>query len=248
MTKTRKRVFFPLLFLLLFIFLLSTPLAAFAQGNGAVKRTVRVAFPVMAGLMDYDQYGNRTGYTYEYLEEIAQYTGWDYEFVEVEGDTNERITKLMDMVEEGTVDLMGDTLFMEELNDIYDYSSYHYGQAETVLQVLNEKAGEYVINSLIDQPFRIAVRNLSGSSFDELKVFCETNRITPEYILCESTEVQLEALRNGKADMMLNKNMNYVPGVTTIASFAIKPFYFITTKGKNPELMDELNLALMSIA
>ncbi len=248
MGKTRKRVFFPLLFLILFIFLLSTPLAALAQDNGAVKRTVRVAFPVVAGLMDYDEYGNRTGYTYEYLEEIAQYTGWDYEFVEVEGDINERISKLMDMVEDGTIDLMGDTLFMEELNNIYDYSSYHYGQSETILQVLNEKVGEYVINSLVDQPFKIAVRNLSGSSFDELQVFCETNRISPEYILCESTEAQLEVLQNGSADMMLNKNMNYVPGVTTIASFAIKPFYFITTKGKNPELMDELNLALMSIA
>lgn len=248
MTKTRKRVLFPLLFLLSFIFLLSTSVAAFAQDKGAVKRTVRVAFPVQAGLMDYDEYGNRTGYTYEYLEEIAQYTGWDYEFVEVEGDINERLTKLMDMVEEGKVDLMGDTLFMEDLNNIYDYSSYHYGQSETILQVLNERVGEYVINSLIDQTFKIAVRNLSGSSFNELKVFCETNRITPEYILCESNEAQIEALQNGSADMMLNKNMNYVPGVTTMASFAIKPFYFITTKGKNPELMDELNLALMSIA
>ena len=137
MTKTRKRVLFPLLFLLSFIFLLSTPLAAFARDTGAVKRTVRVAFPVMEGLMDFDKYGNRTGYTYEYLEEIAQYTGWDYEFVEAEGDINERLTTLMDMVEEGSVDLMGDTLFMEKLNEVYDYSAYHYGQGETVLQVLN---------------------------------------------------------------------------------------------------------------
>lgn len=248
MTKTRKRVLFPLLFLLSFIFLLSTPLAAFARDTGAVKRTVRVAFPVMEGLMDFDKYGNRTGYTYEYLEEIAQYTGWDYEFVEAEGDINERLTTLMDMVEEGSVDLMGDTLFMEKLNEVYDYSAYHYGQGETVLQVLNEKMGEFVINSQINQSFRVAVITGSNRSIAELEDFCEMNLVTPEYVYCASTEEQVKALTENRADMMLNSSMAFVQGVTSIASFAIKPFYFITTKGKNPELMEELNLALMSIA
>lgn len=248
MTKTKKRGFFPLLFLFIFISMLVVPLAAFAGERDPVNRTVRVAFTGFQGLMDYDAYGNRSGYTYEYLEEIAQYTGWDYEFVEAEGSGDERIDTLMNMVREGTVDLMGDTLYMESLNEIYDYSSYHYGQGETVLQVLNEKVGELVINSQLDQNFRIAVITGSKRAIAELEDFCEMNLITPEYVYCASTEEQVQAMAEDRADMMLNSNMTFAQGVTTIASFAIKPFYFITTKGKDSSLMEELNLALMSIA
>ena len=46
-------------------------------------RKVRVAYPIQPGLTDVEADGSYTGYTYEYLEEIAQYTGWDYEFVQV---------------------------------------------------------------------------------------------------------------------------------------------------------------------
>ena len=32
-----------------------------------------------------DESGAFVGYTYEYFERLAQYTGWSYEFVPVEG-------------------------------------------------------------------------------------------------------------------------------------------------------------------
>lgn len=70
-------------------------------------RVVRVAYPVQAGLTDFDEYGNYTGYTYEYLEEVAQYTGWEYEFVEVPGEIDESLSALLEMLQNGEVDLMG---------------------------------------------------------------------------------------------------------------------------------------------
>lgn len=39
---------------------------------GQEDRVVRVAYPVQAGLTDFDEFGNYSGYTYEYLEEIAR--------------------------------------------------------------------------------------------------------------------------------------------------------------------------------
>ena len=46
-----------------------------AAAAGQEGRVVRVAYPIQAGLTGFDEYGNYSGYTYEYLEEIAQYTG-----------------------------------------------------------------------------------------------------------------------------------------------------------------------------
>ena len=41
------------------------------------QATVRVAYPIQKGITDKDGEGRYTGYTYEFLEEVAQYTGWD---------------------------------------------------------------------------------------------------------------------------------------------------------------------------
>lgn len=39
-----------------------------------------------------DQYGRKSGYSYEYLRKIAAYTGWEYEYVE---DTVRRADQAM---------------------------------------------------------------------------------------------------------------------------------------------------------
>ncbi|MEF9974057.1 MAG: hypothetical protein RR893_09040, partial [Clostridia bacterium] len=67
---------------MLTVFLLTVLLAAglfrmpWALADGAQNRTLRVAFPIQKGLSELTEDGRYTGYIYEYLEEIAQYTGW----------------------------------------------------------------------------------------------------------------------------------------------------------------------------
>lgn len=211
------------------------------------EKTVRVAFPIQKGLTDLDEYGNYSGYTYEYLEEIAQYTGWDYEFVQVPGDVNESLTTLMQMVQDGEVDLMGGMLYDPALREQFDYASHDYGTVDTVLQVLYENIPDFTINSQVQQSFRIAVLSQSSRSVKELEEYCAMNLLTPEYVNCTSVEEQKEALLSGRADMMLNNSLNYVEGVRTIARFASKPFFFVTTKDKNTGLLEDLNKAIMSI-
>ena len=54
-----------------------------------------------------DENGNRYGYTYDYLMQIAQYNDWEYEFVEAKGDLNEQLTTLTKQLEDGEIDLLG---------------------------------------------------------------------------------------------------------------------------------------------
>ncbi|MBC5649040.1 transporter substrate-binding domain-containing diguanylate cyclase [Christensenella tenuis] len=233
-----------LLLAVCFVFSLGIP-AAHAMAKDT--RTVRVAFPIQTGLTQLDEHGNYSGYTYEYLEEIAQYTGWNYEFIEVPGDPNESLLTLMDMLEKGEVDLMGGMLYSEELGQQYDYASYSYGSVETTLQVLYESPQDITINSQVSQTFRIAVAGKGGQRQQELEEYCKMNLITPVYIYCDGVEEQLAALKSGAADMMLNVSMNYVDGVRTVARFAPKPFYLVTTKGNDSGLVEELNSAILSV-
>ena len=220
-----------------------------AAAAGQEDRVVRVAYPVQAGLTDFDEFGNYSGYTYEYLEEIAQYTGWDYEFVQVPGTMDDSLSALMGMLQEGEIDLMGAMLYTEQMGEMFDYASHNYGVVETVLQVPYDDVQEVVINSQVQQTIRVAVAEASqgGRMQRELEDYCAMNLITPVYVYRDTIEEQLEAVREGSADALLNTSLNYVEGSRAVARFAPKPFYFITTKGKNAEMMEELNSAIMSI-
>lgn len=210
-------------------------------------RVVRVAYPLQPAISDMDENGNYTGYTYEYLEEVAQYTGWDYEFVTVPGTQNESITTLMEMVRVGEVDLMGATFYSDVLAENYDYSSHSYGVSETLLQIPYGVISEQVLNSQLPQTFRVAVLSLTGRMVRELEDYCAMNLITTELVLCEDSEDQVQAVKDGRADMLLNSSYNYIPNVRIIARFAPKPFYFITAKGGDSQLLQDLNSAMMSI-
>ena len=64
--------------------------------------------------------GTLEGYTYDYLQRIAQFTGWTYEFVKAEGETlNEQAIDLMNMLEDGRIDLEGGMTYSPALDDTY---------------------------------------------------------------------------------------------------------------------------------
>ena len=48
-------------------------------------------------------------------------------------------------------------------------------------------------------------------------------------------------------DVISGTSLNYFAGTKTVAKFAAKPFYFVSSK-ENEALLDELDLALESIA
>ena len=53
-------------------------------GSSGAGRVVRVAFPYSPGLSEIDRYGRRTGLLVDYLNEIAKYTNWEYEYISVD--------------------------------------------------------------------------------------------------------------------------------------------------------------------
>lgn len=67
----------------------------------AKEKTIRVGFPIQKGLTEKTEDGRYTGYTVDYLNEIAKYTGWNIEYVEAEGSLNTQILTLMQWLQEG---------------------------------------------------------------------------------------------------------------------------------------------------
>lgn len=219
-------------------------LSAFAAEKEAA---VRVGFPIQRGITEIDKFGNYTGYTYDYLREIAQYTGWEYEFVQVEGDENEQILTLMEMLKAGEIDLLGAMNYSDALSEVYDYPAYSYGISYSTLSVLASDSRLDSYNYTEAKNIRVAAHYKEKASIEALYKFADANGFTVETIPWETEEEGLVLLEENKADVIMGKDVRRYKGTRIIAKYAPVPYYFATTKG-NTELVKELNHAILNLS
>lgn len=240
--KRRYAFFFLILLCAAFLLFISPS----AQGLDSERTVIRVGYPVQKGLTDFDEDGTYAGYTYEFLQEIAQFTGWKYEFVLVPGGMDEQLETLLDMLETGEIDLMGGMIYNESIAQIYDFAAVPYGSSSYVLCTLEENTYLSSSNYNAIGPLRIALITSAETANNQLDQFAQMCGFEVEPFYCASEEEQLEAMRSGQADAMLSIDINTPEGVRIITPFSPRPFYFAATKGKK-DIISALTSALNTI-
>lgn len=237
-------VFVCLLFLLGF-FSVGAP-EVHASTDQMSDKVIRVGFPLQGGLAQKDEHGEYSGYTYDYLQEIAQYTGWEYEFVEVPGEINDSLNKMMDMLSKGDIDILGGVVKNEYTQKLWDFAEYGYGFNYTTLGTLEENTGITENNYQGMKGLRIAVYKSAATTNEKLKSFCQVNNIDYVLVECDDQAGLNDALRQGRADVMIGNDLTPVPGIRIIAQFNGSQYYFATQKG-NSEILKELNRTILTI-
>lgn len=111
-----------LLFSVLFIIILSV--SALAEENQS--KVVRVGWYEGTYNMT-DPNGQRSGYSYEYQQTVAAYTGWTYEYVTADW------SELLKMLQDGKIDLMGGVSYTEERTDTMLFSELPMGKEKYYL-------------------------------------------------------------------------------------------------------------------
>ena len=237
--KRRNKVVIP--FVVLFCLLLFSFTAGAAEDRVQV---VRVGYPIQQGFTEIDENGNYSGYTYDYLQEIARYTNWEYDFVTMEGSLDEQLAAMLTMLIDGELDLMGAMNYSEGLAEILDYPEYSYGTAHKTLSVLkdNLEYTEFDYDSFDN--IRVAVVSYNGKEDEKLNAFAKMNGFRVNQILCLSDEEQMEQLKAGNVDAILGMDVALRNSeLRVISRFESRPFYFGVTKG-NQEVAGELNKAM----
>lgn len=211
------------------------------------KEKIRVGYPLQEGLTWVDESGMRSGYSYDYLIEIAKYTNWEYEFVEIDGTQDEQLVTLLDMLENGEIDLMCGMVYNEALSKIYDYPGTGYGTSYYALCTLESDTEITSSNYYLKPVLRVGVYNSQNQKNEKLEQFAQMNGITMEQVICGSEEEQLALLNSGQVDMILAKDISLpATNLNTIARFSPQSYYFATTKG-NRQLINELDKSLAAI-
>ena len=237
------------LFLAVLFLLLLMPFTAFAGESRMAgdKRVVRVAYPEQKYLTEIDENGSYYGYSYEYLKKVAEFANWDLRYITYPNQSlNEQIVNGMDMVAAGQADLIGVMLRNEALEKQYLYPEKNYGVVYTTLDALDSNFRVNETNYMRKDPLRIAVLKQAKTRNEELVAFTANAKLSCEYIECDTVEEQLEALKNGSADVLVKVSLTFLPDLKEIAAFAPRPYYFASGLG-NEELIGELDEAITKI-
>ncbi|MEG0452851.1 MAG: EAL domain-containing protein [Coprobacillus sp.] len=202
-------------------------------------KVVRVGFFDFEGYHETDNQNQRSGYGYEYLHEMAKYTGWVFQYVD--GTWEE----CQQMLKDGKIDLLTSAQYSEARDKLFDFSSTSMGTSYAQLTVAdgNYKYGRNDFNSF--QGIKVGL--LKGNSRnDRLQEFAKEKGFSYQANLYDTQDQLDSALKSGEVDAILTSSLRKLKNERIIAQFAPSPFYAIVKEG-NQTLLDEVNLALETI-
>ncbi|WP_320997574.1 ATP-binding protein [Enterocloster bolteae] len=238
MMKKRIFLFFVLAFLVGTVF----PVQA---AENEERTVLRVAFPQVEGFSATDEHGVHQGLVVDYLNEIAKYTGWEYEYIDTDAET------MMDKFQAGEFDLVGGVYYMEGMEEIFRYPDISTGRAKSVILGRWEDDGirGYEMADLNGKT--IAVHARAQENIRRLEEYLSMNGVQCTLRYCEPEEMQEDGsfyhlLENGEVDLLLGNAKDDDGRFRPVAYFDAQPHYIVTTPDK-PDILEKLNWALGKI-
>ena len=212
------------------------PLAAQAQGG---EKVVRVGWHEEPYFIT-DQYGRRSGYSYEYQCKVAAYTGWTYEYVE--GSWTELLQKLKD----GELDLLSDVSFMEERAQDMLYASLPMGTEAYYIFVAPDNAEitaeDYT--SLNGKRVGVAKNSFQEQAFLQ---WAQLHGVEAELVETTGPEDESLLLLGGQLDAFVTMDVYGDPETAVpVCKIGSSDFYFAVNKAR-PDLLIELDAAMNRI-
>lgn len=210
------------------------------------KRVLWVAFPQVVGMSWTAEDGSHHGMLVDYLNEIAKYTGWEYEYI----DTN-RQTVLNEFIA-GQYELMGGNYYIPGLEEYYAYPDYNMGYSRSLLLARSDDRTIHSYNLESMNGKTIGVYENAKENIRRLKEFLAINGLDCKFQYYSLKDMQKNDeglyfyLMNGEIDLLLSGIIYNHDSVRVIATYNSQPYYIVTNPG-NKEVLDGLNMALERI-
>lgn len=228
--------------LLVFI-MLAFNLSVLAQTSE--KRVLRVAFPQVDGMSWTAEDGTHHGMLVDYLNEIAKYTGWEYEYIDTKGPA------MLNEFVEGKYELMGGNYYIPALEKYYAYPNYNMGYSRSLLLARSDDRSihSYDLESMNGKT--IGVYENARENIRRLKEFMAINGLYCNIRYYKQEDmvgkiVLYPYLAKGEIDLLLNNVAHISDSVRVVVAYDSQPYYIVTNPG-NKEVLDGLNMALERI-
>lgn len=211
----------------------------YASERGEENRVIRVGYIDYDGFIDRQEDGSYTGYGVEYLEEIAKFTGWKYEYVYDSWDNH------LQGILSGDIDVVCHAQKSKEREEQYLFSKYSIGSESSVLYVRSDDDRYYYndfenFDSMVIAVLGDSYQNEEFAYYAGKKDFSFTFR---EY--AKPTDC-FDALDDGLVDAVAMGSLAFKQEYKVICRFGSDPFYFMMSR-EDQELQDGFDDALGQI-
>lgn len=208
------------------------------------KRVVRVAFPQVKGLTWTNEDGSHQGMVVDYLNEIAKYTGWEYEFINGEENILEEFLN-------GKYELMGGNYYIPGLEKLFAYPHYNMGYSRSLLLARKNDQSIHSYNLESMNGKTIGVYERAKENIRRLKEMLAINGLNCHIRYFKKEDMSEDGnlyahLKNGEVDLLLGNFLEENDSIRVVVSFNSQPYYIVTNPG-NQEVLDGLNMALERI-
>ena len=208
-----------------------------AAEKEAPQKTIRVG--ALGDTFNYvTENGMRKGYSYELLETLAGYTGWNFEYVDC--NWSDCIEKLQD----GEVDILGDIAYTEERTDMMLFSDGPMGVEKYYLYAnfSNDDISSADFQTLNGKRIGVLIGAKPEAMLTEWEL---KNGLKTIHVNIESNEDVLTKLENGEIDCFVSLEESFWADkdVSTITRIGKSNIYFVINND-HPEIKKELELAM----
>ena len=220
------------LFLSTLMFLtIFSPVNCYARDG---KKVIKVGFYTLANYQECDENGNYSGYFVDYLREISQYTGWEYEFIQM------NYSACLKSLNDRNIDLVCGVDYSSFRTSTLDFSAQPAVTTHYELYALKDN-DTYYYNDYADfDGISIGVL-ASCKQLDALDDYADAHHFSFEKQYFENTAQLEKALEDNTVDAIYATSVSHPSEKKILASLPSFPLYFVTFKG-NP-IMEDLNSA-----
>lgn len=236
MKKSPSKIkWFTLILSLLLMFPLTHNTLVFAAEPQEVpKTTIRVGYTINDQLIT--KHNNEfTGYGVTYLNMLARYTNWEYEYVFVEDE------KRMEELQNGNIDLLCGVSADEIRNQEILLSDKDCCMHYALLCAKKDDTSIFYNDYELVNGKRIAV-NTSRSMESMLEEFAREYHLTYTPVYCTSFSEMESAIDEGRADLLVTANLRNLENYKYVAKMGMRDLFFAVS-ANHPELMQQINSA-----
>ena len=227
--------------ILVLVFGLSMSLSAAEAPKTQNLKTVKVGYLIFDGYQKGRDGEAKSGYGYEYLQKVAYYAGWRYEYVYGE------FAELLEKLEKGEIDLMGDLSYTPERAQKFNFAAEEQGREYYYLFTRkdNDRIDVNNIKSLNGMHIGVARGSIQT---EMLREWLQKEGLSCEIVEYDSVDKRRQDMADGFIDATVSPNVTSSSAYNWIAVARIgnAPFYYGVAKNR-PDLLQDVNDAMMQI-
>jgi diguanylate cyclase (GGDEF)-like protein len=209
-----------------------------AAGQERATRVVRVAYPISPNFQEGGEEEQKSGYGYEYLQKIAYYAGWEYEYV------YGSFYGLLSHLEAGDVDLMAGVSYTDGRSEQLAYSGEPLGEERFYLFPGANRNGFSEDDLSTINHARIGVHE-GCYAVTILENWCEEHDVSCKILTYENSGQCVQALEDGAVDLVADSEL-HVNDCTPLIFLGKDDYYFCVSTDQ-PEILAELDQAMSEI-